>query len=55
MALVSPVSDTPIVAGSTYSSKSSPQVQAQLTYAQEGLKAWLGVKSQKFTSKTGCR
>ncbi|MEG1115789.1 MAG: porin [Janthinobacterium sp.] len=52
VALVSPVSDTPIVAGSTYSSKSSPQVQAQLTYAQEGLKAWLGVKSQKFTSKT---
>ncbi|MDN2713261.1 porin [Janthinobacterium sp. SUN118] len=52
VALVSPVSDTPIVAGPTYSSKSSPQVQAQLTYAQDGLKAWLGVKSQKFTSKT---
>ena len=50
--LMSPVSDTPILSGPLYTSKSSPQVQAQVTYAQEGFKAWLGAKSQKFTSAT---
>jgi predicted porin len=48
LALVSPVADTPVVAGPSFSAKSSPQVQAQLTYAQEGVKAWLGSKSQQF-------
>jgi predicted porin len=52
IALMSPVSDTPILSGPVYTSKSSPQVQAQLTYAQDGFKAWLGAKSQKFTSAT---
>ncbi len=50
IALMSPVSDTPILSGPVYTSKSSPQVQAQLTFAQEGFKGWVGVKSQKFTS-----
>ena len=50
--LMSPVADTPIVAGPAYTAKSSPQVQAQVTYGSEGFKAWLGAKSQKFTSVT---
>lgn len=52
VALVSPVSDTPVVAASVYSTKSSPQVQGQLSYGADGFKAWLGAKSQKFSSKT---
>lgn len=50
--IMSPVADTPIVAASRYTTKSSPQVQAQLTFAQDGFKAWLGAKSQKFTAAT---
>ncbi|MFZ3288610.1 MAG: porin [Telluria sp.] len=52
VALVSPVSDTPIVSAPRYTSKSSPQVQAQVTFAQEGFKGWVGAKSQKFVSVT---
>lgn len=48
VALVSPVADTPIVAAPVYSSKSSPQVQAQISYAAAGFKTWLGAKSQQF-------
>ena len=51
-ALMSPVADTPIVAASVYTAKSSPQVQAQVTFAQDGFKGWLGAKSQKFTTVT---
>jgi predicted porin len=50
--LMSPVADTPIVAGPVYTSRSSPQVQAQVTFAQDAFKGWLGVKSQKFTTIT---
>jgi predicted porin len=50
--LMSPVADTPIVAGPAYTAKSSPQVQAQVTFAQGGFKGWAGVKSQKFTTVT---
>lgn len=50
--LMSPVADTPILSGPRYSAKTSPQVQAQVTFAQEGFKAWLGAKTQKFTSAT---
>ncbi|WP_229260683.1 porin [Duganella alba] len=49
-ALVSPVADTPIVAAPVYSSKTSPQVQAQISYAADGFKGWLGAKSQKFSA-----
>lgn len=42
-ALVSPVDAAPFTSGS------SPQVQAQLSYSQSGLKAWAGAKSQKFS------
>ena len=52
VALMSPVADTPIVAASVYTAKSSPQVQAQVTFAQDGFKGWLGAKSQKFTTVT---
>ncbi len=52
VALMSPVSDTPILSGPLYSAKSSPQVQAQLTFANDGFKAWVGAKAQKFTSVT---
>lgn len=48
VALVSPVADTPIVAAPAYSTKSSPQAQAQLSYAAGGFKGWLGAKTQKF-------
>ena len=48
--LMSPVADTPIVAGSAYASDSSPQVQVQLTYAADGFKGWIGAKSQKFNA-----
>jgi hypothetical protein len=51
-ALVSPVADTPVVAAPVYSAKSGPQVQAQLSYAMDGFKGWLGAKAQKFTSVT---
>jgi predicted porin len=50
--IMSPVADTPILSAPRYSTKSSPQVQAQVTFALEGFKAWLGAKSQKFTSAT---
>ncbi|WP_229260217.1 porin [Duganella aquatilis] len=49
-ALVSPVADTPIVTAPVYSSKTSPQFQAQLSYAAGGFKGWLGAKSQKFSA-----
>jgi len=47
-ALVSPVADTPIVAAPVYTAKTSPQFQAQVSYAVDGFKIWLGAKSQKF-------
>ena len=49
-ALVSPVADTPIVAAPVYTAKTSPQFQAQLSYAADGFKTWLGAKSQKFSA-----
>ncbi len=48
VALVSPVDDSPIVAAKRYKTKSAPQVQAQLMYAADGLKGWIGAKTQKF-------
>jgi predicted porin len=51
--LMSPVSDTPILTGPVYTTKSSPQVQAQLTFSTpDGVKGWIGGKAQKFTSAT---
>lgn len=52
VALMDPVSDTPILSGPAFTGKSTPQVQAQLTFGQEGFKAWLGAKAQKFESLT---
>jgi predicted porin len=52
VALMSPVADTPILSAPLYTTKSSPQVQAQLTFTQEAFKGWVGAKSQKFTSAT---
>jgi predicted porin len=46
--IMNPVSDTPVLAPSRYTSKSTPQVQAQLAFAQGGFKAWLGAKTQRF-------
>jgi predicted porin len=48
VALLSPVADTPLLTAPAYSSKTSPQVQAQVSYAAGGFKGWLGAKSQKF-------
>ena len=50
--LMSPVADTPILSAPVYTSKSSPQLQVQATFTQQGLKGWIGAKSQKFTSVT---
>jgi predicted porin len=46
--LMSPISDTPIVAPSRYSAKSTPQVQLQLSGAFGPAKGWLGYKTQRF-------
>lgn len=46
--VMSPVADTPVLAASNYSTKSSPQVQAQLSFAQGGFKGWVGAKTQRF-------
>jgi predicted porin len=46
--LMSPVADTPIVTAPRYASKSTPQVQLQLTGAVGPAKAWLGYKTQHF-------
>lgn len=45
-ALVSPVNSL-----SGYDSAASPQVQAQLSFAQDGLKGWVGAKSQNFVAE----
>ncbi|MDB5959541.1 MAG: hypothetical protein JWP59_835 [Massilia sp.] len=50
--LMSPVFDTPIVAGARYRSKSSPQLQAQVSMSGENYKAWLSGKAQRFESAT---
>ena len=52
LGVMSPVADTPVVAGSSYRANSTPQLQAQLSYAADGFKGWIGAKSQKFTSVT---
>lgn len=53
--IMSPVADTPVVAGSAYSADSTPQYQAQLTFnqalAQGDLKAWLGAKGQRLEAE----
>lgn len=48
LGLMSPVDDTPVVAPSAYTSASTPQFQAQLTFTQGEVKAWLGAKAQRF-------
>lgn len=45
-ALVSPVNSL-----SGYDSAASPQLQAQLSFAQDGLKGWVGAKSQNFVAE----
>ncbi len=52
IAVVDPVSDTPILSGPAYTGKTSPQVQSKLTYTQDGFKGWIGAKVQKFESLT---
>ena len=46
--IMSPVDDTPVIAGSAYSADSTPQYQAQLTWTQGDIKAWLGAKGQRL-------
>jgi predicted porin len=48
LGLMSPVDDTPVIAPSAYTAGSTPQFQAQLTYKQGDIKAWLGAKTQRF-------
>ncbi|WP_296944071.1 porin [uncultured Massilia sp.] len=50
--VMSPVADTPVVAGSRYATRSSPQFQARVRLEQGGFKAWLGAKRQRFESRT---
>lgn len=47
-ALVSPVDN-----GAGLVSNASPQLQAQVSWASEGFKAWLGGKSQQFDAPSG--
>jgi len=44
----SPVNNTGL-----YDARSAPQVQAQLSYTQGGLKAWIGAKTQRFYALAG--
>ncbi len=44
----SPVSNTGI-----YDSRSAPQVQAQLSYTHNGVKVWIGAKTQRFYALAG--
>ena len=48
LGLMSPVDDTPVVAPAAYSADSTPQFQAQLTFTQGDIKAWIGAKAQRF-------
>jgi predicted porin len=46
-AVVSPVGN-----GTGFNARSVPQFQAQLSYAQDALKTWVGAKTQKFYGAT---
>jgi predicted porin len=48
LGLMSPVDDTPVIAPPAYTAGSTPQFQAQLTFTQADIKAWLGAKAQRF-------
>ena len=48
LAVMSPVDDTPVVAGSAYSATSTPQFQAQATLTSGDIKGWIGAKTQRF-------
>lgn len=48
LAIMSPVADTPVVAGAAYSSDSTPQFQARLSLVQGGFKGWVSSKAQRF-------
>lgn len=50
--VMSPVSDTPIVAGPRYSTRSSPQVQGRVQFARSEFKGWVSAKGQHFESVT---
>jgi predicted porin len=49
--VMNPVVDTPLLAGPRYGAGSNPQFQAQLRFEQDGFKAWLGAKAQRFESQ----
>ena len=50
-ALVSPINSGATSAGSSFDSAASPQLQAQVSFAQDGLKGWVGAKSQNFVAE----
>nr|WP_314547691.1 porin [uncultured Massilia sp.] len=50
--VMSPVSDTPIVAGPRYSTRSSPQVQGRVQFVRGEFKGWVSAKGQHFESVT---
>lgn len=50
--VMSPVSDTPIVAGPRYSTRSSPQVQGRVQFEWGEFKGWVSAKGQHFESVT---
>lgn len=50
--VMSPVSDTPIVAGPRYSTRSSPQVQGRVQFERGEFKGWVSAKGQHFESIT---
>jgi predicted porin len=48
--VLNPVADTPVIADPRYTSKSTPQVQARVTYTQGDFKVWASAKGQRFTA-----
>ncbi|MFK3741595.1 porin [Massilia sp. TN1-12] len=50
--VMSPVSDTPVVAGPRYSTRSSPQVQGRVQFERGEFKGWVSAKGQHFESIT---
>jgi len=46
--VMSPVDDTPVIAGSAYAADSTPQFQAQVTMTLGEIKGWLGAKTQRL-------
>jgi predicted porin len=50
--VMSPVLDTPVIAGPRFSTRTSPQIQGRVKWEQGPFKAWVAAKGQHFKSTT---